>query len=630
MAGRDLLAPSNTPAAPSPAPSETPSGGGRDFLAADAAEPSKANLSPTERYNQLKKGTNWDMFTEPAAAMFGGMAGMVEGGYGALLAIASGHPELATSKIQTAQDEWGQWGAPETQKGMQGLEFLGNVQKSLNSVAALPWHLAGDEQTTQDIVNKGLVTTGADALQEAGHPYLAAGLEAAPIVAGGAMGLKAMPRKAPIPAGVTESTAGVKNTPMRRIARDVMHPIEARRNKANALEHDNFERRMALANRTPDERAAGYTLLEDGSVVEDPRLMALVDEAERQGFRRPQLSGIQMANPAEREAFKQMLAIKRHIQQTADYSTRPADVPGQIVTNVLRRVDARNRSAGEQLDVVANGLRGQRVDFTPAVNTFIEDLDNLGIRIEGGGNLVLRGSDVRGVRPAENLLRNIVERMRLGSRHGGSYTPDAYDMHTLKRFIDHHVEYGNRSPGGIPGNIERIVKKLRRNIDKALDNHSDPYDQINTEYMDTLRASQGLKEISRSMDLNGEFAGSNIGQLLRRIMSNQVSRNRIVDAVQRLDRIDRKYGGENPFDPYRLMMFADELDNVFGDSAPYSFMGQVTEGAKLGMEQAMGGRGTRGIWGSIAEPVIQGASGVNETNAFRAIDNLIEYMPEGR
>ena len=393
---------------------------------------------------------------------------------------------------------------------------------------------------------------------------------------------------------------------------------------------DEFARRHALENRLPDDRAAGFRMLEDGSVIRDPRLEALVNEAERQGWGRPRLSVVQQANQHEREALRNMLDIKRTSRRTGRHDVRPSDVAGDVVYRQLVDLKRLNRAAGDEIDDIARDLRlrGAEVNFDMPLRHFRADLARMDAVLDEAGNLDISGASFRGVKPAEKALQNIVERLFRGARAGDQgFTPDAYDLHTLKRFIDEHVNYGKQK-GGISGNMERVIKRLRHNVDRVLDSQFSDYNMANTQYADTIQAIKNLEEISRTMEFEGGYAASNIGQLMRRIMSNDVSRNRVASAVRDVHDVHTKYGGSSPYDPRILMEFADELDATFGSSAPMSFMGQQQQATRLGIERAMGGRGTAGLWEEVARPAIQGARGINEENAFRSMEALLNYVPE--
>lgn len=414
-------------------------------------------------------------------------------------------------------------------------------------------------------------------------------------------------------------TGGIKQTPTRTLIRSTLHPVKSMKRMLAASKDDRKAIIDALATKTPDERAAGYVMFKPGAPVKDNRLTALIREAERQGFNKGQLTAVQMASNADKNAMQRMIAIKKNMARIGNYQKRPSDVAGEVVIKQLNSVKNIKDTAGKQLDAIANQLKGKKVDFTPAVDDFVHDLDKIGVTFDRQMNPVFKGSDIQGIKPAENAIRAIVNRMKLGARRE---VPDAYDMHRLKRYIDENVNYG-KMKGGLTGKTESIIKNLRHNIDSSLDNASPAYDQVNTRYSDAIGAINDIQDISRSMDFSGEYANSNMGQLMRRMMSNAVSRERVSAAVDQLHQIYTKYGGVSKNDPRVLMGFANELDSVFGSSAPTSFMGEISKGVKHGLsDAAMGGRSGAIKTGAAA---LQAARGINEDNAFKAIDNLLQY-----
>jgi alkylated DNA repair dioxygenase AlkB len=85
-------------------------------------------------------------------------------------------------------------------------------------------------------------------------------------------------------------------------------------------------------------------------------------------------------------------------------------------------------------------------------NTFLDDLGTLGVKVELDANGVakanLQGSDIQGDRQAQRVLNMVLERLSTVKE------PDAYGIHTAKRFIDTQVDFGKRNLA----NLDRIVK----------------------------------------------------------------------------------------------------------------------------------------------------------------------------
>lgn len=624
MSGRNLFADSP------PAEETTPQAGGagRDVFALNL------DATPTEIYSQVRanlpRGSWYHEILEPMKAMGAGVAGTVAGGWSGLLELAQSQDidKFADAVVKTSEEIAG-WGAPTTQRGAEATDkAMGRLGAIGEMITSPLWGTASlfDDEMGEQMRTEGLGNVLGDEVMEAtGNPYLAAGASVLPAAGGMALGAKYAPRPAPSP------KAGVKNTPMRQIGRDMRHPMQARDRIRAQAQEDEAVRRWALENKMPDERAAGYRLLDDGTVAKDPRLEAIINEAERQGWGRPRMSLVQQANKSEREAMRNMLDIKKTARATGRDDLRPSDVVGDVVHRILKDVKALNRAAGDEIDDVARELVRQPVNFSEPLELFRRELKRMNATLDEAGNLDLSAADFRGVKPAERAVKNIVKRLHQGARNrtpGQPFEVDAYDLHTLKRFIDEQVNYGKQK-GGVSGRMEGAIKRFRHNIDRVLDSQFDDYRLANDQYSNTIQAIKDLEEISRTMEFEGGYAASNLGQLMRRTLSNAVSRNRVRSAVDQLHRVHRKYGGSSPYDVQMLMEFADEIDATLGPSAPMSFYGQSAQAMRTGMEQAMGGRGVMdAMYSQMARPAIQGVRGINEKNMFRSMEALIDYMPE--
>jgi hypothetical protein len=94
------------------------------------------------------------------------------------------------------------------------------------------------------------------------------------------------------------------------------------------------------------------------------------------------------------------------------------------------------------IDIAQTQLRGQPVNFDQPMSQFISDLADIGVSVERGPNgkfrVNLKGSDIEGDRAGATLLNRVLERL------GDTNVPDAYGVHTAKRYIDTQVDYGKR------------------------------------------------------------------------------------------------------------------------------------------------------------------------------------------
>ena len=80
--------------------------------------------------------------------------------------------------------------------------------------------------------------------------------------------------------------------------------------------------------------------------------------------------------------------------------------------------------------------------------------------------------------------------------------------------------------------------------------------------------------------MEGRNADKAFGVALRSLMSNRQGRANLMDAVDGIETTAKKYGGAYEDDILTQMLFADELEAVFGGTARTSLKG-VMKGANV-------------------------------------------------
>jgi len=151
-----------------------------------------------------------------------------------------------------------------------------------------------------------------------------------------------------------------------------------------------------------------------------------------------------------------------------------------------------------------------------------------------------------------------------------------------------------------------------------------PLNDVISEALDTF---DGIQDIAGEK-INIFEKGSNkaLGQLMRRLMSNAQSRVPLENALDAIDATATKFGGRFDDDVRDLASFARGIEDRFGSVAKTSFKGEI-EGAGRRIEDV----GAELLQASIPGLAIAGgkaaiskARGVNDFNAFRAMEDLIK------
>lgn len=339
-------------------------------------------------------------------------------------------------------------------------------------------------------------------------------------------------------------------------------------------------------------------------------------EAIRQGFDEGLVAMIREASPADRENMLRSLRIMQEATANKRFSmlNRTTDIAGESILKRYNLLKEKNLQSGRGIDEFAKkNMTNDYVDFTGAVDNFQNNLENMGIRINDDLSLDFSGSTIKGLSGIENFLSRVVERM------ASPRDLTSYEVHNFKRFIDEQVNYGKELEG-LSGRAESVVRELRADLDRLLDNRYPEYDRLNTTYSDTINAIDDFQSaIGRSIDLDSRNAATAIGTSLRGLGSNRQTRGRLLDSLAEMETISRRYGGNFDDDVINQTAFTIDLDRVFGTKADTSFAGQAREA----IETADVPTSRRQLFERVGTAAFNKLRGVNQEAQFRAMENLL-------
>ena len=311
---------------------------------------------------------------------------------------------------------------------------------------------------------------------------------------------------------------------------------------------------LAVLRGEGDIESVGYKLDPQGNVVKDAADNALV----KRGWTEGTVAMLKTANTATRRGVRQMVDMVDRGVRNDRYrdANPPGNIVGKAVNNRLKIIRDAFMTSKDDLDAAAVGLQDMDINLSGAMNTLVKDLADQRIFVEVGenGGLILNEagdvaidfskSTIRDTKPAENFVQNLMDYIN-------QTRPDykAIDAHFAKKFIDEKVSYGKQVEG-LSGNIERIAKRLRHNIDTSLDELSPEYDAANIMYADTVRVINGIQDlVGKKVDLLSESAEEALGTMSRKVLSNYQSGPIMRDAFSQMDATAAKYAeqmGVNP------------------------------------------------------------------------------------
>ena len=385
--------------------------------------------------------------------------------------------------------------------------------------------------------------------------------------------------------------------------------LEANRLAKKALQ-DNFDN-------LPDSQFARYVRDGQGKITNDK----VAQETIKQGADEGTVAMIKGSSSADKQKMAKALDILEEAKNNKRFSltNRPSDVIGDSLAQRIKVIATANKKAGQNLDSVAKGLRGQLADPSPAVSSFMDDLADLGVGFKSG-KPVFSGSQIDDLAEPQKIINSIVKRME-------NVSDDAFEIHNLKRFIDEQVTFGKTS-GGLTGRTEGILKGLRTNLDSILDNSFPEYNKVNTLFSTTRGALDDFSGIAgKKVDLTGKGIEKRLGTLARRITSNAQSRVDVLNQSETIDTLAKQLGGQFDDDLLTQVGFIDEIERLFGTSAPTSLQGQE----QRALQQATGlagklkkAQGATDFVLDVAGEGLDKVFGKNEQKLLESLRSLIK------
>ena len=372
---------------------------------------------------------------------------------------------------------------------------------------------------------------------------------------------------------------------------------------------------------TPDSVDLVNVRLSGTQVVPDNEAVSAI----KQGWKDGTVASIKAATDKDRNAMTKMLNIFKMGEKSEAFRAmnRPADILGDTVQSRVDFLANSNQQAGKAIDRIAQTkLRGQSVDYDPAVNTFLDDLGSIGVKVQmdqnGLAKVNLQGSRIEGDTGAERLLNIVLKRL------SKTDAPDALGVHDAKRFIDTQVNYGKKNLANpLTAEAEKVVKNLRRNLNDSLGEKFPVYKAANEKYSETITALDDLqKAAGTKIDFDSPNANKALGTAMRKLTSNYGTRANLIDSLDQANQVAGKYGMKLDDDIVNQLIFVNELDRMFGAAAQTSLKGQVSEAMQTGLDIARGNAAQRAM--ELVAEKAQNLRGVNKENAIKEMEKILK------
>ncbi|MGH1470171.1 MAG: hypothetical protein ACRBCS_03200 [Cellvibrionaceae bacterium] len=366
----------------------------------------------------------------------------------------------------------------------------------------------------------------------------------------------------------------------------------------------------------PNKDLVRYDVDAADNIVKNKKVASAASEGWDEGF----LDVAKRAQKGTKEQMKKML--RKHLGGMNDqkYGLREprTNVIGDSLKKRLDDVVEIRKAAGAKFEALEESLKSKPVDPTAYADDFLNDLRKLDIEISPDvkqikfQNSMLEGDKFKDLQTAIN---GTINRMR------ATKTPNAYDAHRLKRYLDQQINF-DRPPEGLSGQIEVTLRKLRANINKTVAEASPEYKAVNKQYSDAKRSIKQInKTFGTKIDIDDPRSVRQFGITSRRIASNAVGGSHMMNAIDDLESTAMKYGKAYDDSIDDLVLLEEAMKKRFGSQQTASFQGDIAKNTDR-LAQSLSQSKTKNALDFMSK-ASQKVSGKTDKTAIKSLEDLL-------
>jgi hypothetical protein len=223
---------------------------------------------------------------------------------------------------------------------------------------------------------------------------------------------------------------------------------------------------------------------------------------------------------------------------------------------------------------------------------------------------------------AQRVINNLIKIL-------SNKNPTMAEAHNLKRKIDNMVNYEQTqaSLGKVTTEAENAAKKLRATVNDALRDRFPEYarnNDIMSGFMDiegSLRKGMGKNTFARMKEGSRDASG----RAARRLLTNLVSRDDLMEGLRDLSMMSEQLGGKFDVDLWKLAQFDANLDANLGEIARHGMASKMESSVKRGIGSALDRRGQIEIAAEAIDTLRKKAKGIDPSvqGKLDALERLV-------
>jgi hypothetical protein len=334
---------------------------------------------------------------------------------------------------------------------------------------------------------------------------------------------------------------------------------------------------------------APYKLNKYGKVIDNPKHKIAKDA----GFSDSILGLVERANPETLAKYRKMIDSREKLYELPERSDKfdPTIVTGGSLESRLDVVKKVNKDSGQAIDrYVNNELTNMVVNPKPLMDDISKKMAANGVKLDPDSGTLSFG-ELELSEAGMKTITDIFDRMKKDV----TGTVTGKSVHNLKRIIDEKIAYG-KNVDGLDAKTQSILRDMRGSTKEYLESLFPEYAKANAGYSKSIDVIDRIQKAAGKVDLDGEYSMANLGRMSRAIMSQRISRDEIMTAINDLDALSASVGRVFKDDIRGQVHLANQMDDIWGPSRGTGFAGQTKQGAMSGAVDMAGG----GIQGGVA------------------------------
>lgn len=286
----------------------------------------------------------------------------------------------------------------------------------------------------------------------------------------------------------------------------------------------------------------------------------------------------------DKKKFNEMLDIvEKQRALGTEYAAvnRPSQVVGKSIADRVRALQKVRQSANKQLSKSLKDIEGEVVNIDTAANNFLQKMQESGVKfsVDDNGkiasnldNAMFRLGDVLPKSEFDNIINKIYQ---------GVF--DANDAHKYKQFLREFVDYdsGGLTPVGAKQSrvISDAIKQLSSDIADEIGNLSEQYEIANRKFSTVADPINKASKMLGNFDLDSPLTDNRAGQLARRLASDAITKDQVLDIIQSSDSALSKNKvrfNDNVLSQVAALALIDDVFNTSATQSPFGFKSQIS------------------------------------------------------